>query len=176
MCGMRPVEMGMSANPRKGLPCLQNSESELTGSNMSCGLMLYLVKRVLIFLMGLFLKLEMKRVAGTIDFMSFYENAKWVREPHSTTHLDRESIGIHCWNYSMLLDKLNRSGMHTNLSAVFATGESVEGRTSILPGANGRRTGKTVGPTTSFQNVSECEARQIPTDPHRSPQIPTNPH
>jgi len=39
----------------------------------------------------------------------------------------------------------------------------------ILPGANSRRTGKTVGPTTSFQNVSECEARQIPTDPHRSP-------
>jgi len=44
-----------------------------------------------------------------------------------------------------------------------------------LPGANGPRTGKTVGPTTSFQNVSECEARQIRTDPHRSPQIPAGP-
>jgi len=35
--------------------------------------------------------------------------------------------------------------------------------------------GKTAGPTTRFQNVSECVARQIPTDPNRSPQIHTDP-
>jgi len=38
--------------------------------------------------------------------------------------------------------------------------------------ANGGRTGKTAGPTTSFQLVSKREARQTPTDLHRSPQIP----
>jgi len=62
----------------------------------------------------------------------------------------------------------------TELETVFATGQSVRPVLErILSGANARRTGKTVGPTTSFQNVSECEARQIPTDPHRSPPIPT---
>jgi len=32
------------------------------------------------------------------------------------------------------------------------------------------------GPTTRLQSVSESEARQIPADPHRSPQTPTDPH
>ena len=35
--------------------------------------------------------------------------------------------------------------------------------------------GQTPGPTTRLQNVSEREARQIPTDPHRSSQIPAGP-
>ena len=34
--------------------------------------------------------------------------------------------------------------------------------------------GKTPGPTNGLQSVSECEARQIPADPHRPPQIPTD--
>ena len=36
--------------------------------------------------------------------------------------------------------------------------------------------GKTPGPTTRLQSVSECEARQIPADPHKYWQAPTDPH
>ena len=50
-----------------------------------------------------------------------------------------------------------------------------------MPRANGCRTGKTPGPTTRLQSVSQCEARQIPAHPcrstqtpHRCPQMPTN--
>jgi len=62
------------------------------------------------------------------------------------------------------------------LEPVFAAGQSVRSVLQrVVPEAYGRTTGRTVGPTTSFQNVSECEATQIPTDPHRSPQIPADP-
>ena len=36
--------------------------------------------------------------------------------------------------------------------------------------------GKTPGHTTKSQSVSECEARQIPADPHKYWQDPTDPH
>jgi len=36
--------------------------------------------------------------------------------------------------------------------------------------------GKTLGPTTRLQSVSECGARQIPADPHKYRQVPTDPH
>ena len=36
--------------------------------------------------------------------------------------------------------------------------------------------GKMLGPTTRLQSVSECEARQMPTDAHKYRQVPTDPH